>query len=227
MSSFLHKQQHIELFSTQLDIIPRHDPATEQVRKYISDIYSKNYQATISPDPDFIVVNRDRETGQILACSGVSFRSLSKNLFSERYLDTPICEAILTRTQSTVTPQQIIEIGSLASDNPTAAADLIRLMPIIAWFMGSKAILCTSTQRLRKLFNYHQIPFSFLNNASAELLSPSERVAWGTYYDQSPQTGVILLEECGHLFNHFCGRVVFSEFEKLSSLSIPSAQVAA
>lgn len=76
MSSFLHKQQHIDLFSTQLDIIPCHDEAAEQVRKYIADIYLKNYNATITPDPDIIIASRNRIPGQLIACSGISFAAL-------------------------------------------------------------------------------------------------------------------------------------------------------
>lgn len=227
MSSFLHKQQHIDSFSSQLDIIHRHDILAEQARHYISTIYYKNYQATINPDPNIIIACRDKATGNLLACTGLSFSSPSQPLFSQRYLDAPLDTVVLQQTSQRLLPQQVVEIGSLASDNPAAAADLIRLVPIIAWFMGSKAILCTSTRRLRKLLAFHQIPFTVLAEASPEKLSEEERQAWGSYYDQTPQTGIILLEQCGHLFNHFCGRLVFSEFENIAQAALPAAQVAA
>ncbi|VEA66786.1 Thermostable hemolysin [Serratia plymuthica] len=227
MSSFLHKQQHIDIFSTQLDIIRRHDEMAEQARQYIANIYHKNYQARIHPNPDIIIASKDKVSGALVACTGISFSSASQGLFSERYLDAPLDEVILQQTKHALARHQVVEIGALASDNPGAAADLIRLMPIIAWFMGSKAILCTSTRRLRKLLAFHHIPFALLSEASPDRLSAEERAAWGSYYDQAPQTGVILLEQCGHLFNHFCGRLVFSEFEHLARSTLATAQVAA
>lgn len=227
MSSFLHKQQHIDIFSTELEIICRGDDAAEEARKYIADIYYKNYGATISPDPDIIIASRNKETAVLIACTGISFVSSAQPLFSERYLSAPLDETILQKTGLKLARHQVVEIGSLASDNPNAAADLIRLMPIIAWFMGSKAILCTSTRRLRKLLAFHQVPFCTLSEASPEKLSPDMRASWGTYYAQAPQTGVILLEQCGHLFNQFCGRLVFSEFEHITRSVLSSAQVAA
>lgn len=227
MSSFLHKQQHIDVFSTQLDIIRRCDDTAEQARQYIANIYHNNYQATIQPNPDIIIASKDKVSEQLVACTGISFATPGQRLFSERYLDLPLEQAVWQQTRHVLAQHQVLEIGALASDNPAAAADLIRLMPIIAWFMGSKAILCTSTRRLRKLLAYHQIPFARLADASADRLSAQERSAWGSYYDQAPQTGIILLEQCGHLFNHFCGRLVFSEFENLARFALTTAQVAA
>ncbi|ARJ41015.1 hypothetical protein B1H58_02725 [Pantoea alhagi] len=227
MSSFFHKAQHINSFSSRLDIIHRHDNLAEQARQYITDIYYKNYHAIINPDPNILIACREKNSGNLLACTGISFASPSQPLFSERYLDAPLHNVIFQQTNHALLPHQIIEIGSLASDNPAAAADLIRLVPIIAWFMGSKALLCTSTRRLRKLLAFHQIPFTVLAEASPEKLSDDERKAWGSYYDQTPQTGVILLEQCGHLFNHFCGRLVFSEFENIGHTALSATQVAA
>lgn len=227
MSSFLHKQHHIDIFSTRLDIIRRNDDTAEEARQYIANIYYKNYRATIKPDPDIIIASRNKETAALIACTGISFVSPTQPLFSERYLSAPLDETIQRQTGHTLARHQVVKIGSLASDNPNAAADLIRIMPIIAWFMGSKAILCTTTRRLRKLMAFHQVPFCMLSDASSEKLSPEMRAAWGSYYDQTPQTGVILLEQCGHLFNHFCGRLVFSEFESIAGSARSSAQVAA
>ena len=227
MSSFLHKSQHIDAFSMQLDIIRRHDERAEEVRRYISRIYHNSYRATINPNPDIIIASKDKGSGELAACTGISFATPGQHLFSERYLDAPLDEVILQRTSHTLSRHQVVEIGSLASDNSNAAVDLIRITPIIAWFMGSKAILCTSTRRLRKLLAFHQIPFAMLTAASSDRLSVEERAAWGSYYDQEPQTGVILLEQCGHLFNRFCGRLVYSDFEHLARSAPGTSRAAA
>lgn len=227
MSNFLHRQQDMDIFTTTLDIIRHDDDTAEEARKYIASIYYKNYGATIKPDPDIFIASRNKETTELIACTGISFVTPSKPLFSERYLSAPLDEEILRQTGQIVARHQVVEVGSLASENPNAAADLIRLMAIITWFMGSKAVLCTSTRRLRKLLAFHEVPFCMLSEASPEKLAPEIRAAWGSYYDQTPQTGIILLEQCGHLFNHYCGRLVFSEFEHISLSRLSSAQVAA
>ncbi|MEY8712747.1 hypothetical protein A9B99_08210 [Mangrovibacter phragmitis] len=227
MSAFLHKKQCDDASSTRIEIIYRHDEQAEKSRKYIEKIYSDNYKAKINPDPDIIISCQNKSSGELVACTGISFAAPGQHLFSERYLDTPLDTLILQQTGQSLSRHQVVEIGSLASDNPNVAADLIRIVPIIAWLMGSKAILCTSTRRLRKLLAFHQIPFTMLAEASSTRLSPEEKAAWGSYYDQAPQTGVILLEQCGHLFNHFCGRLVFSEFEHLARSPLGLSQVAA
>ncbi len=227
MSALMHKQQCDDIFSTRIEIINRHDEQAKKSREYISRIYHDNYKAKVNPDPDVIISCKDKDSGELVACAGISFAAPSQCLFSERYLDTPLDTLIFQQTGHVLSRHQVVEIGSLASDNPNAAADFIRIVPIIAWLMGSKAILCTSTRRLRKLLAFHQIPFTMLAEASSTRLSPEEKVAWGSYYDQAPQTGVILLEQCGHLFNHFCGRLVFSEFEHLARSALGSSQVAA
>ncbi|MFV8986790.1 thermostable hemolysin [Serratia fonticola] len=227
MTFFMQKQQCDDIFSNRIEIINRHDKQAGESRKYISRICHDNYKATVNPDPDIIIACKDKDSGELVACTGISFAAPSQCLFSERYLDTPLDALIFQQTDHVLSRHQVVEIGSLASDNPNAAADFIRIVPIIAWLMGSKAILCTSTRRLRKLLAFHQIPFTMLAEASSTRLSPEEKVAWGSYYDQAPQTGVILLEQCGHLFNHFCGRLVFSEFEHLARSALGSSQVAA
>ncbi|CAB3746810.1 thermostable hemolysin [Paraburkholderia humisilvae] len=227
MRSFLHSRRHGPAFSTQIDIIGRSSSAAQAAREFISRIYLQHHAATVRPDPDYIISSTDRQSGKLTACAGISFASQRTRLFSERYLDAPLEEAIFQSTQHEVQRQTIAEVGSLASDKAIAAGDLIRLVPIVAWGMGTQAVLCTATGRLRKLFDFHQIPFDILANASADRLSVEEKSQWGSYYDQAPQTGVVLIGRCGHLFNQFCGRFVFSEFENLAHPKSGISQVAA
>ncbi|WP_245000895.1 thermostable hemolysin [Dickeya dadantii] len=223
MTRFIQRNRDIPNTQTQLDIIHRHDDGANEARKYIADIYLKTYKATISPSPDVIICSRDTDTKKIVACAGITFASQHEQLFSERYLPDLLEPLIQQCTDHRLYRHQLVEIGALASDNPNAAADLIRALPIIAWFMGAMAILCTSTHRLRKLLNYHQIPFQPITDASPLRLSEQERQIWGSYYDQSPQTGVILLSQCGHLFEHFSGRLMMADFNHMTQASQAAA----
>ncbi|HTH62216.1 MAG TPA: thermostable hemolysin [Paraburkholderia sp.] len=227
MSSFLHKQRHELAWSMQLDVIGRGNTAAQSACEFIAGIYLENYRARIQPDPDVLIASTQKESGELAACAGISFASQRDRLFSERYIDVPLEDSVFQLTQRKLLREQFVEVGSLASNRPAAAADLIRLLPIVVWHMGAQAIICTATSRLRKLFGFHQIPFDILSNASPERLSADEQAAWGSYYDQSPQTGVILLERCSHLFSQYCGRLVFSEFARFGEPQALLARAAA
>ncbi|ROM97172.1 thermostable hemolysin [Pseudomonas brassicacearum] len=217
MNSFIHTSHRNDNDHARLEIIKRNDQGATAALTYIRDIYQRRYNAEITPNPDLLISRRDRTSGTLTACAGISFASPTNQLFSERYFDSPVESVLELLTQRVSRREQIVEIGSLASDDPNAAAEIIRALPILTWFMGVKAILCTSTRRLRTLFEYHGIPLRIIGDADINRLSALERQQWGSYYAQSPKTGVILLEECSHLFNQFCGRLTFSAFEHLTA----------
>ncbi|QIZ51584.1 thermostable hemolysin [Dickeya zeae] len=215
MTRLIHKNMDVCGPDTQLDIIYPTDEAAIEIKKYIADIYLRTYKATISPSPDIIICSRNASDKKIVASAGITFAAQHDTLFSERYLPDSL-EALINRNATQpIYRHQLVEIGALASDNPNASADLIRTLPILSWFMGATAILCTSTRRLRKLLSYYHIPFEPITDASALALSEQERQIWGSYYDQSPQTGIIRLSQCGHLFEHFSGRLMMADFNNL------------
>ncbi|NKI73312.1 hypothetical protein Dpoa2040_000499 [Dickeya sp. CFBP 2040] len=223
MTCLIQKNMDICGPDTQLDIIHPHDDDAIEVKKYIADIYLRTYKATISPSPDIIICSRNASSKKIMASAGITFAAQHEKLFSERYLPDSLESLINKHTDHPIYRHQLVEIGALASDNPNASADLIRTLPIMAWFMGATAILCTSTRRLRKLLEYYHIPFQPITDASPLALSEQERQIWGSYYDQSPQTGIILLSQCGHLFEHYSGRLMMADFNHI----IRESQVAA
>ncbi|MEO8491965.1 thermostable hemolysin [Pseudomonas sp.] len=213
MNSFLHTSSHNEIDHARFEIIKRSEHSAPEPIGYIQEIYKRHYGAQMTPNPDLLVTRRNLIGGALTACAGISFASPTRPLFSERYFDEPIEDVLGALSRQTLLREQIVEIGSLASDDSHAAAEIIKALPIMAWFMGAKAILCTSTRRLRVLLKYHGIPLRVLGDADAGRLSDLELQQWGSYYAQSPQTGVILLEECSHLFNQYCGRLKFTGFE--------------
>ncbi|MBV4452765.1 MULTISPECIES: thermostable hemolysin [Pseudomonas] len=215
MNSFLHTSSQDENDHARFEIIRRSEQGAPETLAYIKDIYQRRYGAEMTPGSDWLVARRNLASGALTACAGISFASPARPLFSERYFDTPIETVLAGLSKQVLRREHIVEIGSLASDDSHAAAEIIKALPILAWFMGAKAILCTSTRRLRVLLKYHGIPLRVMGEAESARLSPQELQQWGTYYAQSPQTGVILLEECSHLFNQYCGRLKFSAFDHL------------
>ncbi|MDQ0742474.1 MULTISPECIES: thermostable hemolysin [unclassified Pseudomonas] len=215
MNSFLHTSSQNEIDHARFEIIRRSEQGAPEPIGYIQDIYHRHYGAHMTPNPDLLIARRSLTSGELTACAGISFASPNQPLFSERYFDEPIEAVLASLSQQCLLREHIVEIGSLASDDSHAAAEIIKALPILAWFMGAKAILCTSTRRLRVLLKYHGIPLRIMGDAGADRLSELELRQWGSYYAQSPQTGVILLEECSHLFSQYCGRLKFSGFERL------------
>ncbi|MEI8633172.1 thermostable hemolysin [Vibrio sp. PP-XX7] len=224
MNNFILKDHRLNNINVR--IIRANDQSADRVKKYISDIYFKSYQAKIEPDPD-IIVSSFGSKENMLASAGISFASDNKTLFSERYLDFSLTEKILMMTSQHIARNQIVEIGSLASDKPSAAADLINLLPLITWLMGNKAILCTTTDNLRKLFKHYEIPYIYLCDASPKRLSYDERVRWGTYYDQSPETVIIPLKQCGNIFEKYCGKFMAPELMRANKSHSFNSQVVA
>ncbi|CAM3844035.1 Thermostable hemolysin [Vibrio aerogenes CECT 7868] len=224
MKNFILKDHRLN--NINIRIVRAGDSSAKKAKDYISDIYLKNYQAKIKPKPDIIVSSFGISNENILASAGISFGSDDKPFFSERYLEDSLTDKIRMATSQTIARNQIVEIGSLASDKPSAAADLINLLPLITWLMGNKAILCTTTRNLRKLFNHYDIPYVYLCDASPQKLSQHEREIWGTYYDQSPETVIILLKQCGNLFEKYCGKFMVPELMHIHQANLSETQVA-
>ncbi|WP_441245313.1 thermostable hemolysin [Kitasatospora sp. McL0602] len=179
-------------------------------------IYSHAYGAEIRPSPDsFIVAHSDpwAEDGTgISSCVGIS-RASDGRFFSERYLDDPIDVVISKQFGETVPRERIVEVGALASKERGAGQEMIRITPVVSWFMGMEYILCTTTRALRDALERSDITFTPLDDADPVVLGPEERRAWGTYYDQEPQVGVISLRGVSSLFAEMTGRYAFIEPE--------------
>ncbi len=196
----------------RFSVIAPTSPRSEIACKFVAEVFREAYQATINPRPDaYVFCERNTENGDVpLACAGLTFGFLRERLFSEQYLDDTIQDVLGGAGKHRVERAEIVEIGSLASRHTAAAAGLICALPIIAWFLGMRAILCTTTAVLRKLLDHHRIPFVALTEARPARLPEDERKRWGGYYENSPLTGIILLQECGHLFSNHCGRFAFA-----------------
>lgn len=212
MFSITHRSPKSNADQIKSSVIPLISPKSSIVRQFITEVFKDTYHAKVDPRPDaFVICERNTDDGAVpLACAGLTFGFAREILFSEQYLDKTIEAAIADTGKYAVDRTEIVEIGSLASRHAAAASDLIRVLPIIAWFLGMRAILCTTTAGLRKLLDYHHIPFMALTEASSARLPEGERERWGSYYANSPLTGIISLQECGHLFSNHCGRFVFA-----------------
>lgn len=179
--------------------------------------YRRSFGAEVMPTPDcFVVCTADHSLGagasKVVACAGMTFSSGAR-LFSEQYLDEPIEDSISRLELLPASRDAIVEVGSLASVERRAGTELIRAVPILAWCLGKKYILCTITASLKLIFDAVGLNFQPIRGAEAERLGAGAQERWGSYYDQTPQTGYIRLDAIAEMFARNTGRYRFTALD--------------
>ncbi|WP_437814903.1 thermostable hemolysin [Sorangium sp. So ce1078] len=179
--------------------------------------YRRSYGAEVMPNPDcFVICTADHGLGagasKVVACAGMTFSSDAR-LFSEQYLDEPIEQTISRMERLPAGRDEIVEVGSLASVERRAGTELIRAVPILAWCLGKRYILCTITASLKLIFDAVGLNFQPIRGADADRLGAGTRDRWGSYYDQRPQTGYIRLDAIAEMFARNTGRYRFTALD--------------
>ncbi len=159
----------------------------------VQNKYRSAYEAQIEPNPENFVVAVEGDR-TILACAGITFAATGK-LFSEQYLDTPIETAIQDIWRCQYNRNEIAEVGNLISFDKRASLSVIKLVPLLAWCMGAKALLCTITPKVAGLLNACDIRFEPICEADPAKVDGGGE-GWGSYYANKPTTGLI------HTANH-------------------------
>ncbi|MGK3992699.1 thermostable hemolysin [Sorangium sp. So ce1024] len=177
--------------------------------------YRRSFGAEVMPNPDcFVVCTTEPGAGapKVVACAGLTFSSDSR-LFSEQYIDEPIEQVISALERRPASRDAIVEVGSLASVEHRAGTELVRVVPILAWCLGKRYILCTITANLKLIFDAVGLNFQPVRGADAARLGDGAHEKWGSYYDQRPQTGYIRLDAIAEVFSRSTGRYRFSALD--------------
>ncbi len=159
----------------------------------VQNTYRNAYEAQIEPNPENFVVAVEGDR-TVLACAGITFAGTG-TLFSEQYLDKPIETTIQERWRCEYGRSEIAEVGNLISIDKRASLSVIKLVPLLAWCMGAKALLCTITPKVAGLLNACDIRFEPVCEADPTKVNGDGR-EWGSYYASKPTTGLI------HVANH-------------------------
>ncbi len=178
---------------------PEWSAAVSLVRKR----YSESFDAVVDPNPDrfFVCLSdaSDDANPQALACVGITY-GVTRRLFSEQYFDEPIERVISEREEIDVKRDLLIEVGSLAATGFGVAAELVRVLPILAWCMGTEYVITTATARVRGLCEKTGIYFSPLCLADSSRLDETAQKNWGRYYEEQPVTGYVRMSELSRTF---------------------------
>ncbi|TXT40208.1 MAG: hypothetical protein FD135_1519 [Comamonadaceae bacterium] len=159
-----------------------HSPRRQEAEDFIKRIFADRYNAKVTSFTPNLMVLEQR--GAIVAAAG--WRSAKDSaLFLERYLDTPIEQAMAHLAPSPISRDRIVEVGHLAAQRPGSSIFLFRAMASYLHAEGFEWVASTATQELVGIFSKLGLPPLALAAANPERLNGLAS-NWGSYYDTQP-----------------------------------------
>jgi Thermostable hemolysin len=167
-------------------VIREADPLRGVAETFIRDVYATEYGAQLQSFPSRIfALLSDR--GEIACAAGVRFQD--DGFFSERYLDSPIEQALGVASRRTIARAEIFEVTTFASRAPRATAGFIESVGRFGEANGFVWSFFTLTRRLHKLVERLGHPLTHLADADHRRIPDHER--WGSYYASEPKVFAI------------------------------------
>jgi len=163
-------------------VLTSDDSRRHPAEEFIKNIYAARYGAQLETFPSRIIAVLDNRD-EIFCAAGLRF--LNDGFFSERYLDTPIEDALSAISARTVHRSAIFEVTTLASRAPLATAGFIGQIGAFGEEAGFEWSFFTLTRRLHLLVSRLGIALTYLGEADHRRITDSER--WGTYYASQPK----------------------------------------
>lgn len=183
-----------------------------EVKALISDVFYKTYKAEITVSfPNLLAVIGIDKT----IYAAVGFRAASEgDLFLEQYLDDKVEKVISKIVGKEVLRDEIVEIGSLASQKK----GMVQFLYIaIAAYLHSKKykyVVATGTEFLQKYFKKAGLKPMILCDAKQAALK-NQNINWGNYYDSNPRVMLLNVASGYRILKLFLGIKVVPSFEKL------------
>jgi hypothetical protein len=167
-------------------VIREADPLRGVAETFIRNVYATEYGAQLQSFPSriFALLNGYDE---IACAAGVRFQD--DGFFSERYLDSPIEQALGVASRRTIARVEIFEVTTFASRAPRATAGFIESIGRFGEANGFVWSFFTLTRRLHRLVERLGHPLTHLADADHSRIPDHER--WGTYYASEPKVCAI------------------------------------
>lgn len=162
--------------------VGQHSPDRQEAEDFIKRVFANRYNANVTTfTPDLMVLE---QRGAIVAAAG--WRSAkASTLFLERYLDTPIEQAMAHLAPAPISRARIVEVGHLAAQRPGSSIYLFRALASYLHAQGFEWVASTATQELVGIFSRLGLPPLALAAANPERLN-GQADNWGSYYDTQP-----------------------------------------
>jgi len=155
--------------------------------KLIEDVYQRSFGAVIPSHADELIMVKNAQ-GQVLAATGL--RDERAGFFSQTYLDGPAETVISASMGGPVSRDEILEVVTLATTNPTAILPLLTGVAVEGRKRGKTCCLFTATARLRQIFQKIGMDMATLASADAARLQNAD--VWGRYYATDPKVCVVM-----------------------------------
>ncbi len=159
-----------------------YDPQRATQERYISDIFWKSYQATVTNfHPLLFTLQREDKP---IAALGLS-HGVHGHLFSETYLDAPAQDYVKTLYGFSCNRADIMELGNLAGTEPRQSAQIYLLIVAAMHTAGIKYLLFTANRFVKA--SVKRSGFTPLPICDAEQSRLGESASlWGSYYAGTP-----------------------------------------
>jgi hypothetical protein len=182
MQTALKKLTKPEVTPVSASHIDDNSPRRSEAETFIRNVFARHYGAKVASfAPNLMLLEQQ---GQVIAATG--WRSArSEILFLERYLDTPIEQAMAQLANQSVKRERIVEVGNLAADKPGGSLHVIYALASHLDRLGHEWVVFTATQELICIFTRIGLPLLALAKADPARLG-DEALAWGSYYDTKP-----------------------------------------
>jgi Thermostable hemolysin len=167
-------------------VIREGDALRSIAETFIRNVYATEYDAQLRTFPSLLFALMN-ERAEILCAAGI--RLQEDGFFSERYLDSPIEQALGTASKRTITRSEIFEVTTFASRAPRATMQFIKSLGVFGELNGFAWSFFTLTQRLHRLVERLGHPLTHLADADYRRIPDHER--WGTYYASQPKVFAI------------------------------------
>jgi hypothetical protein len=157
-------------------------PRRAEAETFVRRVFARRYQAAVSSFAPNLTLLEQRQ--QIIAAAG--WRGAENGrLFLERYLDTPVEQAMARLADESVERRRIVEVGNLASERAGGSVQIILALAGHLAAEGYEWVVFTATAELIRIFAKLGLPLLALAPADPARLG-EEAKAWGNYYETAP-----------------------------------------
>lgn len=165
----------------RVEFLEWRDAAWQPAAAMIEAHFLQTHGAVITV-PDVRLAVARSATGVILGAAGM--RDAACGFFSQIYLDDPVDQVLTRLSGSSVGPEEVIEVVSMACPHPSATLPLIEAVTAEGRGSGKCWGLFTATGPLMRLLRRTGVPLLPLIPARPDRLP--DAACWGRYYHTDP-----------------------------------------
>jgi len=173
-------------FGRHLRLAPtlQHDPQRAELEGYVRAAFARKHSADVQSFMPTLLAFRDASAA---LCGVVGLRDARQSaLYLERYLDSPVEQALSAASGQAVRRDQVVEVGNLAGRNCRAAMRMVAQLPAYLLAQDYRWIVFTATSTVREILLGFGAPLLELAPADHARVAGG-RDDWGTYYQTDPR----------------------------------------